>query len=164
MVVLVLLLVVTNLATVGALVYHLVRPPRQPRPDPLVARVLDGLPPPNVSPSSTRRVISVEILNPIELAAARGRLAGLAGTLAPGLVKRIVYDQTIKIMRGHLVDERVVADLRLHTLRPEPMVVSTSRLEDEPVGGASTEAVDPPSDALGVRPLPLLTGCASQPA
>lgn len=116
MLVLVVLLIVTNLVTVGALAYFVFRPERHPSPDPAVARTLDRLPP-VASGSASRRVISIEILNPVELAATRGRLAGIAGSLAPGLIRRIVYDQTIRTMRRHLADEQVVADLRLHVLR-----------------------------------------------
>jgi hypothetical protein len=65
-----------------------------------------------------RRLITVEILNPIELATARGgRVAGLAGTLAPGLTRRIVYDQTLRILRRELTGKDVLADVRVHTLR-----------------------------------------------
>ena len=101
------------------------RPPvwlsgRWPAPDGEAAAALDGTPRPPVPKGSTRRLISIEILNPIELAGTRGRLVGLAGTLAPGLTRRIVYDQTLRILKQQLVDQQVLADVRLHTLRPAP--------------------------------------------
>jgi hypothetical protein len=148
-VVLVVLLIVTNLFTAGALAYFALRPAAHPTPDAPLARTLDRLPP-TASSSASRRVISIEILNPIEVAATRGRLAGIAGSIAPGLIRRIVYDQTIKTMRRHLADEQVVADLRLHTLRaperPNSRPPSTDREFDvEAVG-------DGPSDVRDGRP------------
>jgi hypothetical protein len=66
-----------------------------------------------------RRVITIEVLNPIELAAARGRLVGVAGSLAPGLVTRLVHDQTVRTLRRELTAQGVAADVRLHTVGPD---------------------------------------------
>jgi hypothetical protein len=66
-----------------------------------------------------RRVITIEVLNPIELAGTRGRLVGIAGSLAPGITRRLVYDQVLKTLRRQLADQRVVADVRLHVFRPD---------------------------------------------
>ncbi|WP_375477677.1 hypothetical protein [uncultured Jatrophihabitans sp.] len=110
----------TTLTALGALGYLLLRMSAQPRPDPTLARNLDRALAGPTSSSSPRRVITVEIRNPIELAAGRGRLAGIAGSLAPGLVRRLVYDQTIKHLRDQLAAERVVADVRLHVIAPSP--------------------------------------------
>lgn len=120
MLVLVIVLAVTNLVTLGALLYLYLEPIEAPGPDPGAADALDRSPRPAaaVGPASERRLISIEILNPIELAGTRGRLAGIAGTLVPGLTRRIVYDQTLKIVKEQLVEQHVVADVRLHTLRP----------------------------------------------
>ena len=74
---------------------------------------------PATSTSSVRRVITIEILNPIELAGSRGWWAGIAGSLAPGLTNRVVYDQAIKLVRRQLADHDVVADVRLHVLVPD---------------------------------------------
>ncbi len=119
----VVVLIVTNLAALGALSYVLLRPVPPPRPDPRLGAALDGTLAASVTRTGTRRIISVEVLNVIELAGTRGRLAGIAGSLVPGLTARIVYDQTIKTMRRQLAAERVVADVRMHTLNrvePEP--------------------------------------------
>lgn len=121
MLVLVVVLAVTNVVTLAALVVlyrYLDRPAHQP-PDPVVAAALDSVPPaPSApSPGGTRRIVSVEVLNPIELAGSRGRLAGLAGTLAPRLTRRIVHDQVLKILKQQLAEQHVVADVRLHTVR-----------------------------------------------
>jgi hypothetical protein len=63
-------------------------------------------------------VITIEILNPIELAGTRGWWAGIAGSLAPGLTNRVVYDQAINLVRTQLADHDVVADVRLHVFDP----------------------------------------------
>ena len=117
MLVLVIVLVVTNLATLGGLVWLHLRPQEHPAPDPLVAASLESTRPPTAT-SGLRRIITIEILNPIELAGTRGRLAGIAGSLAPGITRRIVYDQAIRNLRHQLIQERVVADVRLHQVRP----------------------------------------------
>ena len=127
----VIVLIVTNLAALGALGYVLLRPVPPPRPDPRLGAALDGALATSVTRTGTRRIISVEVLNVIELAGTRGRLAGIAGSLVPGLTARIVYDQTIKTMRRQLAAERVVADVRMHTL---------SRLEPEPRAGVVVDA------------------------
>ena len=118
MLVLVIVLAATNLVSLGVLVRYLLKPVEHPEPD---ARVRSYLAEqrPAVSTSGTRRVITIEILNPIELAGKRGRLAGLAGSLAPGITRRVVYDQALRLVRRHLSSEKVVADVRLCIIRPE---------------------------------------------
>jgi hypothetical protein len=116
-VVLVVLLAVTNAATLGALGYLLLRRTDQPAPDPALARALTSAVH-GPSSSATRRIITVEILNARELAATRGRLAGVAHTLAPGLVRRVVYDQTVRQLRTQLAAEQVAADVRLLAVGP----------------------------------------------
>jgi hypothetical protein len=156
-VVLAVVLVVTNLLTLGALAYVALRPAPHPRPDEAVARVLDQRPP-IASSSATRRVISVEVLNPIELAATRGRMAGLAGSLAPGLIRRVVYDQTLKTMRRQLSEEGVAADVRLHVLRPPDRPEPPGALPGaRPVASptvAPQEAAEPSAGGERGGPLP----------
>lgn len=113
-------LIVTNVVTAAALVwlYRFVDGGRAaaPRhPDPVASAALDAATP---AGRGTRRLITIEVLNPIELAATRGRLAGLAGSLAPRLTRRIVADQVVKILEQQLAEQQVVADVHLHTLRP----------------------------------------------
>ena len=122
MVVLVIVLIVTNLVTLGVVAYFLFRPAEAPGVDPAAATALDRSPRPPAPLGGTRRLISIEILNPIELAGTRGRIAGIAGSLAPGLTRRIVYDQTLKSLKHELAGQKVVADVRIHTLRPVPPV------------------------------------------
>jgi hypothetical protein len=119
MLVLVIVLIATNLATLGVLAWYLLRPVDHPRPDEALANSLARHRRPAVSTSATRRVITIEILNPIELAGTRGRLAGIAGSLAPGVAPRMVYDQAMKLVRRQLAQEKVVADVRLHIVRED---------------------------------------------
>jgi len=84
-----------------------------------------------------RRLITIEVLNPLELATARGaRIAGLAGSIAPGLTRRVVYDQVFKTLRKELDKMAVHADVRLHTLRALPR-------PDAPAPGAPRTAGRP---------------------
>jgi hypothetical protein len=116
--ILVIVLVATNLITLGALAWYVLRPVEHPAPEAALARALTDRRP---GPSSTsiRRVITIEILNPIELAGSRGRWAGIAGSLAPGITNRVVYDQAIKLVRQQLAGHNVVADVRLHVMGPD---------------------------------------------
>ncbi len=148
MVVLVIVLIVTNLVALGALAWYLLRPVDHPGPDEALARSLSRHRRPAVSTTSTRRVITIEILNAIELAGTRGRLAGIAGSLVPGITHRVVYDQAIKLVRRQLAHHNVAADVRLHVVReddwerfeaaeipvadPPPRVALADREDDQP--------------------------------
>jgi hypothetical protein len=138
--VLVIVLIVTNLATLGALAWFELRPVVQPRPDDALARSLNAALRPPVSTSGSRRLITIEILNPIELAGSRGRLAGIAGSLAPGITRRIVHEQAMKLVKRQLAAEKVVADVRLHAVPPQqrpPVPPSSPR--NRPAQGAATD-------------------------
>ena len=117
MLILLILLIVTNLVTVGVLAWFALRPVEHPRPDATVTRRLNNRRPAS-STSSVRRVITIEILNPIELAGSRGWWAGIAGSLAPGLTNRVVYDQAMRLVRSQLGAHNVVADVRMHVFDP----------------------------------------------
>jgi hypothetical protein len=125
-IVLVILLIVTNLVTLGVLAWFALRPVEHRPPSRSVSAAIDAARGPELSSSATRRVITIEILNPIELAGTRGRIVGIAGSLAPGITRRVVYDQAIKLVRRHLAEHQVVADVRLHTVRPGPPPRSAS--------------------------------------
>jgi hypothetical protein len=58
--------------------------------------------------------ISIEILNPIELAAKESRMAGTMGGLAPGLIRGIVYRRTTSMLRDQLAENGVQAEVQLH--------------------------------------------------
>jgi hypothetical protein len=61
-----------------------------------------------------RRVLTVEILNPLELAKAQHKLAGVASGFAPSAVRALVYDQAAKITRVELAKHGVAADVQIH--------------------------------------------------
>ena len=60
------------------------------------------------------RLISIEILNPIQLAAQHNAFAGLLGNLAPGLIRREVHRQAAGILRAELEKWQVLAEVRVH--------------------------------------------------
>jgi hypothetical protein len=60
------------------------------------------------------RIITVEILNPLEVAAKRVKLASVVGSVAPSVIAKVVYEQTAKIMRNQLTMQGVEAEVRIH--------------------------------------------------
>jgi hypothetical protein len=131
---LVIVLIVTNLLTLAAVVLlRRTRPPAEEPADPQLRSALEATPPPVAAPTRERRMISVEILNPIELAGTRGRMLGIAGSLAPGITRRIVYDQTVKSLRQQLAEHHVVADVRVHTLRPAATLPADLPVAADPI-------------------------------
>ncbi len=93
-----------------------------------------ALPRPSGLRGRERQLLTVEILDPNEVAASRGRALGLVGALAPGIVRRVVYDRTRRTLIDELFAQGVRADVRLHTLRP-------------------ASADQPPSDVVEVVPV-----------
>ena len=59
-------------------------------------------------------LISVEILNPMELALRESPLARSFGSLAPELVRREVYKEIYQRLCRQLQEQGVVAEVRLH--------------------------------------------------
>lgn len=59
-------------------------------------------------------LISIEILNPMELAAKQSWVAGALGSITPALVRRLVYQRASQIVREELKDYGVVAEVRQH--------------------------------------------------
>jgi hypothetical protein len=60
--------------------------------------------------------ISLEILNPVELASKESSFAGPLGNIAPGLLRKIVYQRAAAIIREDLVKHGVQAEVRIHGL------------------------------------------------
>jgi hypothetical protein len=116
--VLVVLLVMTNVVTLGVLAWVLLRPPADQEPDEIVTAALESAPLPSGA-LDIRRIITIEILNPIELAGSRSRMAGIAGSLIPAVTRRLVYDQALKQIRHDMREHNVIADVRLHTVRTD---------------------------------------------
>ncbi len=63
-----------------------------------------------------KMLLSIEILNPVQLAAQESRFADALGSVSPGLLRRIVHQRTAEILRGELVKYGVQAEVRLHGL------------------------------------------------
>lgn len=61
-------------------------------------------------------LISIEILNPIELAAKESAIAGPVGSLAPNLIRKIVYQRTAAMLREQLLEHGVRADVKTRGL------------------------------------------------
>lgn len=60
-----------------------------------------------------RTRITIEILNPMELAAQQHWIAGTLGSLAPALVRKIVNEMAMRIIRDELVKYGAKAELGL---------------------------------------------------
>jgi hypothetical protein len=61
-------------------------------------------------------LISIEILNPVELASQESPLAGPLGQVAPGLIRRLVYQRAAEMLRQQLGEHGVQAEVRIHGL------------------------------------------------
>jgi hypothetical protein len=61
-----------------------------------------------------KRLLVVEILNPLELAAEKHRLAEVAGGLAPAAVRKMVYEVAAKITKEQLEKQGVHATVEIH--------------------------------------------------
>jgi hypothetical protein len=67
------------------------------------------------------RVLTIEILNPLELAASQNWVAGIASSLAPALVTKIVYERAAKQMKEELGKFGVEAIVQIQTgVAPTP--------------------------------------------
>lgn len=76
--------------------------------------------PPAVSASlgsRPRRVLVLEILNPVELATAQVKAAAVLGAVRPQLLTKIVYDQAAKQVVTQLEEQGVQADVTVHVVR-----------------------------------------------
>jgi hypothetical protein len=74
---------------------------------------LGSAPPVKGDPSGKPMLLTIEILNPIELARKESWFAGAFGTLTPALLRRIVYAKTLVIMQEQLLQFDVKADVQL---------------------------------------------------
>lgn len=63
------------------------------------------------------QLITVEILNPLELATAQTRAATVLHRVRPQLLSRIVYEQAVRELEERLADEGVVAEVRVRGTR-----------------------------------------------
>ena len=76
---------------------------------------ISDAPPAQPVPSiGARRLITIEILNPIELASQKARAAGLVGSWRPDMITKIVYDAAAKQIASEMVSQGVVAEVQVH--------------------------------------------------
>ena len=61
-------------------------------------------------------LITIEILNPVELASQESPLAGPLGRLAPGLIRKRVYQRAAEMLRRQLGEHGVQAEVRIRGL------------------------------------------------
>jgi len=59
-------------------------------------------------------LISIEILNPMELAAKETWVAGVLGSVTPTLIRRLVYQRAAQMVREELRGHGVTAEVRQH--------------------------------------------------
>lgn len=60
------------------------------------------------------QLITIEVLNPLELAATKAKFAGaVAGALLPGVIRGVVNQQAVKIISDQLPAEGVKAEVRV---------------------------------------------------
>lgn len=59
-------------------------------------------------------LISIEILNPMELAAKETWIAGVLGSVTPTLIRRLVYQKAAQMVREELKGHGVTAEVRQH--------------------------------------------------
>lgn len=87
----------------------------------LEAQVIALTPAPALAPdleaalgAGDRRLIVIEILNPIEVATQRVKAARLLGAMAPERLRRMVTDEAAKEVVEQLAAEGVAATVRIH--------------------------------------------------
>ena len=61
-------------------------------------------------------VITIKILNPVELAAKESKFAGTINNFAPDVIKQIVYKRTTDILREELTTKGVQVEIKVHGL------------------------------------------------
>lgn len=103
------------------------------------------------------RVVTIEILNPLELAASQNWVAGIASSLAPALVTKIVYERAAKMMKEELGNFGVEAVVQIQTgVAPsEPSTAakaSTSKSTPSKPSTAKSPAAKSPSAKSSSKP------------
>lgn len=113
-------IVVLNLVILGALAWRLRALARASRVLGAEVEQLRSLPfdaPPDLerlAGSAARPVIVIDILNALELAARESWFADKFGALAPGAIRKLVFDRALEITRQELLKHGVEAQLSLH--------------------------------------------------
>lgn len=67
--------------------------------------------------SGTRRLLVVEILNPLDVALSRNRAAGVLAAMAPERLRKIVIEQASREMVAEMADQGLEVEVRVHAAR-----------------------------------------------
>lgn len=67
--------------------------------------------------SGTRRLLVVEILNPLDVALSRNRAAGVLAAMAPERLRKIVVEQASREMVAEMADQGLEVEVRVHAAR-----------------------------------------------
>lgn len=67
--------------------------------------------------AGTRRVLVVEILNPLDVALSRNKAAGVIAAMAPERVRRVVLEQAARELVTEMAAEGVEVEVRVHAAR-----------------------------------------------
>lgn len=76
-----------------------------------------GAPPPDIKElyeDLSGGLITIEILNPMELASKESWFAGMFGSVAPAMLRRLVYKRASKITKSMLADFGVDGQIGIH--------------------------------------------------
>ena len=65
----------------------------------------------------TRRLLVVEILNPLDVALSRNKAAGVVAAMAPERLRRIVLEQAAREMVTEMAAEGLEVEVRVHAAR-----------------------------------------------
>lgn len=76
--------------------------------------IADAPPAPAIPVVPARPIITIEILNPLELASSQVRAAALVGSWRPDMITKIVYEEAVKQIAAQLAEEGVVAEVLIH--------------------------------------------------
>ena len=76
--------------------------------------IADAPPAPAVPVVPARPIITIEILNPLELASSQVRAASLVGSWKPDTITKLVYNEAAKQITAQLAEEGVVAEVLIH--------------------------------------------------
>jgi hypothetical protein len=67
--------------------------------------------------AGARRVLVVEILNPLDVALSRNKAAGVLAAMAPESVRRVVLEQASRELVTEMAEEGVEVEVRVHAAR-----------------------------------------------
>jgi hypothetical protein len=115
-----LLFLTTNLLLIGALLWYLSKVSDELASLRARAETLDpeaAAPPPDIKDiyaDLQGGLITIEILNPMELAAKESWFAGIFGSLAPAMLRKLVYKRASKITKDMLADFGVDGEIGIH--------------------------------------------------